>query len=311
MSNLIIGGFGQDGLILTKLLISLNEKVFVQNQIGIYEDGKLLILTSEISKPVFRDFLVSNNVERIFFFAAESYSFEKRIGVQYCSSGDFVMSPIEVLIRNLLQAIRNSSMAIKVFFASSSLIFAGAETYPQNEFTAYAPLESYARDKIKYENLFLQFCKEYPYLDLYIGVFYNHESTYRKPGFFTRKVIEAALNQSPVQIISPNTLIDMSYAEDFMWNSWNLLNFCPPGKYLFSSGVGISALEFAIEVFDHVGLEWQKFVELNPTISTSSKVPLIGASVKLKSSLGARYRQSSESLSHRLTQDWKLHHGKP
>ena len=311
MSILIVGSDGQDGKILSSL-IDNQELCLKQNKYGIFLDKKLILDLTHYSYQSLANLLKVFGITKIFFFAAVSRSTQEI----YSMNSDFETEKKYYALHNILEttirAIEFNRTKVKFFFASSSLIFAGTRELPQNENTKTFPLETYARDKVKATEYLIDFGRSKEFFELYIGIFYNHESVYRKKGFFTRKVIETAISillnpteDFKLSLLNVNSVIDISHAEDFMRNLLKLVEVGQPGSYIFSKGQGITTLDFVSEVFDYFHLDHNSYLE---TIENESKVrfitPLIGMNTKLKNELGNDFFESGTRLSQRLCKEW-------
>lgn len=80
---------------------------------------------------------------------------------------------------------------IKIFQASSCLIFGSPDISPQNEHTPFNPDTTYAETKLKVD-LYARELREKEKLNVSTGILYNHESPRRPLDFVTRKITTAA-----------------------------------------------------------------------------------------------------------------------
>lgn len=316
-NKLIIGSSGQDGILLANLFEIEDTKIFTINKIGMYYQGQLLTPYEMITSYNLSLIILEHEVEEIYFVAGDSKSSIQRL-MGSLDENIFNSGSDIFLIIKLLDAITLIKSTIKFFFTSSSLIFAGTSVFPQKEDHRTYALEKYAKNKLMISNLLREYeIKNQRKFKLYIGIMYNHESIYRKKDFFTRIVIEHALDcyknkkkYETMKVKYPQDIIDMSYAKDFMINAINLLSIGEPGDYIFSSGTGIKAIDFVKEVFNYLNLDYAKHIDADLVTCKERISPiLIGNNSKLKKALGDRYAFSSNKLSYRLTRDWLNHYG--
>jgi GDPmannose 4,6-dehydratase len=312
MSSLIIGSNGQDGQILIELIKKFSEPILTVNKDGLFQNNRILFNYENINKENLSRIIIEFDINQIYFFAAESKPSEER---EYIKGLDFRKSTeadVFCLLITVLESIIIVKKSIKFFYASSCLIFEGSQESPQNEKTNPNPKSNYAKNKLIHQNLIRDYEKQCLNLGLYIGIYYNHESIYRKANFFSRKVIEnAVLNyrnrnlNKKIQIHNPFAIIDMSHAEDIVKNTFDLMQSGRPGDYIFSSGKGISALDFAIEVFEYLNLDYSNYIILQEeTINRPQETALVGDNFKLKNELHNKFIDSGELISHRLTREW-------
>jgi GDP-D-mannose dehydratase len=317
MTNLIIGSQGQDGQILRNLLGQNNQIVLELNKIGIFLRSSNILKRENFSISSFAKIFMEYGIKNIFFFAADSKPMTTRVKDYESGKYDIGSNHVFQTLELVVMAINLSKIIVKFFFASSSLVFAGSSESPQYESTKVEPLEKYAEDKVYMHNYLENWDKENRNVKLFVGIFYNHESTYRKRGFFTREIIETALlnfenpkSNIPINLINPMSVIDMSHAKDFMHNTINLLELGRPGKYIFSSFTGITASQFALEVLEFLNLDPDKYLRWDTKkINSQRTLSLIGDNSKLIGELGTNFVSSPTKLSHRLTQEWMAKRG--
>ena len=78
---------------------------------------------------------------------------------------------------------------------------------------------------------------------------------------------------------------------------WLMLQQDKPDDYVIATGETHSVREFLDIAFGHVGLDWQKYVEIDPRYFRPTEVDLlIGDSTKARSRLGWEPRPSLTTL---------------
>jgi GDPmannose 4,6-dehydratase len=310
LTALIVGSTGQDGKLLQILFDKSSKSYLALDNTGIYKGNSIIESISNLTPKILHQLLSQYEIGEVFFLAGENDSYEIRNKVIRSPSKYFWTS--SEILRMTLEAIEKLDYKIKFLFANSSLIFAGTTDTPQNENTIPKPLEEYASRKLIMSNDLHLFQNKNDHFELYDVIFYNHESIYRKPYFFTRKVIEFAvrhansnLDMNKITIDRPEVIIDMSHARDFVVSAVNLMQSGNPGKYVFASGKGVLAKDFVYEVFDFLNLNVSNRVDFAEPNDELPLTPLIGDNTKIKSALGHLYLETQESLSVRLVKEWR------
>jgi GDPmannose 4,6-dehydratase len=65
---------------------------------------------------------------------------------------------------------------------------------------------------------------------------------------------------------------DWGFAGDYVEAMWLMLQQDKPDDYVVATGESHSVREFVAEVFSHLGLDWQKYVEIDPRYFRPSEV---------------------------------------
>src|SRR5690606_4523011 len=80
---------------------------------------------------------------------------------------------------------------------------------------------------------------------------------------------------------------DWGYAKDFVEAMWLMLQQDTPGDYVVATGETHTVREFAARAFAHVGLDWAKFVKIDPAYYRPTEVEhLHGDATRAKAELG-------------------------
>ena len=81
-----------------------------------------------------------------------------------------------------------------------------------------------------------------------------------------------------------------------------------PDDYVVSTGETHSVREFLEEVFGHLGLDWQKYVQIDPRYFRPAEVDFLrGDSSKARQVLGWTPKIDFKTLARMMTEaDWKL-----
>ena len=190
----------------------------------------------------------------------------------------------------LLEALRITGVPARFYQASSSEMF-GATPPPQNELTAFYPRSPYGAAKLYSYWMTRNYREAY---DLFAvnGILFNHESPRRGETFVTRKITRAvaaiaAGKQSEVYLGNLDAVRDWGFAKEYVEAMWLMLQADEPDDFVVATGTAYSVRDFVQYSFEHVGLDWQKYVKYDERYERPTEVDaLIGDSSKAESVLG-------------------------
>jgi GDPmannose 4,6-dehydratase len=134
------------------------------------------------------------------------------------------------------------------------------------------------------------------------GILFNHESPRRGESFVTRKVTLAAARireglQSELRLGNLDAQRDWGYAGDYVDAMWRMLQQDEPDDYVVATGQAHSIRELLDAAFEHVDLDWQDYVRIDPRFYRPSEVNvLLGDPAKAREKLGWTPRTSFEEL---------------
>ncbi len=176
----------------------------------------------------------------------------------------------------LLEAIRSSDKPAKFYQASSSEMYGKVVETPQTEKTPFYPRSPYGCAKA------YSFWQTVNYREAYglfacNGILFNHESPRRGETFVTRKITRAATRiklglQDKLYLGNLDAERDWGFAGDYVEAMWLMLQQDKPDDYVVATGESHSVREFVVEVFGHLDLNWQKYVEVDPRYFRPSEV---------------------------------------
>ena len=124
------------------------------------------------------------------------------------------------------------------------------------------------------------------------GILFNHESPRRGETFVTRKITRAVAHikaglQDKLYMGNLDAKRDWGYAKEYVEAMWRILQQPEPDDYVIATNETHSVREFLEAAFAHVGLDWQKHVEIDPRYFRPAEVELlIGDYAKAKQKLG-------------------------
>ncbi len=190
----------------------------------------------------------------------------------------------------ILEAIRRSGYPERFYQASSSEMFGSAKP-PQYELTPFEPRSPYAAAKVYSYWVTRNYREGY---DIFAanGILFNHESPRRGETFVTRKITRAvaailAGKQSKLYLGNLDSKRDWGYAPEYVEAMWMMLQQEKPDDYVIGTGEAHSPREFLDEAFGYVGLDWKKYVEIDPRYFRPTEVDyLLSDPSKARTKLG-------------------------
>lgn len=201
----------------------------------------------------------------------------------------------------LLEAVRNICPNSRFYQASSSEMFGDNPIHPQNEETRLMPASPYACAKVFSHNLVRNYRESYG-IHASSGILFNHESPRRGETFVTRKITIAAAKikmglQDKLYLGNLDAKRDWGFAKDYVEAMWLMLQQDVPDDYVIATGETYSVRQFLELVFDHAGLDVDKYVEIDERLFRPQEVPLLlGDASKAKENLGWLSKTSLKDL---------------
>ncbi len=202
---------------------------------------------------------------------------------------------------NVLEAVRLQAPEARFYQASSSEMYGLIQEPQQSESTPFYPRSPYAAAKlfghwmtVNYRESFGLFASS--------GILFNHESPLRGLEFVTRKVTDAVarikLGQAttlPMGNIDAKR--DWGHAKDYVRAMWLMLQQETPDDYVVATGRTTTVREMIKVAFDHVGLNPDDHVVIDPQFFRPAEVDvLLGDPSKAKAALGWEPTISMEEM---------------
>lgn len=206
----------------------------------------------------------------------------------------------------LLEAIRAMEKPAKFYQASSSEMYGKVAETPQTEKTPFYPRSPYGCAKL------YSFWQTVNYREAYElfacnGILFNHESPRRGETFVTRKITRAATRiklglQEKLYLGNLDAKRDWGFAGDYVEAMWLMLQHDKPDDYVVATGQTYSVREFLDEVFGHLDLDWEKYVEIDPRYYRPTEVDmLLGDASKAKKTLNWQPKVTFKDLARLMT----------
>ena len=296
----ITGITGQDGSYLAELLLEKGYKVhglvrrsssFNTGRIDhIYQDPhttnpKLFLHYGDLTDGVNLTNLIHQiKPDEVYNLGAQSHVQVSFTMPQYTAQVDAVGSVA------LLESIRASGINCRFYQASTSELY-GSTPPPQNEDSPFKPRSPYAAAKLMAYWSAVNYREAYG-LHATNGILFNHESPRRGETFVTRKITRAVANiatgsKEKLYLGNLDAVRDWGYAKEFVESMWLMLQQDKPGDYVVATGAGATVRDFAQVAFDHAGLNYKNYVELDKRYIRPTEVDgLIGDPSKAEKVLG-------------------------
>ena len=279
---LITGITGQDGSYLAELLLAKGYEVIgmvrrsstvnfgrieqIQDQIVLVQ-GDLLDQTSLI------DIMREYQPDEIYNLAAQS--FVPISWKQPVLTGEFTA----LGVTRMLEAMRSTVPGARFYQASSSEMFGKVHEVPQNERTPFYPRSPYGVAKVYGHWITVNYRESYG-LFACSGILFNHESPRRGLEFVTRKVCHGAAQiklglAHQLQLGNLEARRDWGFAGDYVEAMWRMLQQKAPDDYVVGTGETRSVRELCQVAFGYLGLDWEKYVTVDPKLIRPAEVDLL------------------------------------
>ena len=313
---LITGINGQDGSYLAELLLSKGYRVagivrrsstetqqrieHIREKIEIYQAD--LLDQSSLAKV-----LADVQPDEVYNLAA--MSFVPTSWQQPVLTAEFTA----VGVTRMLEALRQSCPKARFYQASSSEMYGKVLEVPQSENTPFYPRSPYGVAKVYGHYITVNYRESYN-LFACSGILFNHESPRRGLEFVTRKITDAVAKiklglQSELRLGNLDARRDWGFAGDYVRAMWLMLQQNSADDYVIGTGETHTVREFVEIAFNHVGLDWQKFVVVDPKFYRPAEVDLLlGNPTKAIKTLGWKPDVSFPQLVTMMVDaDLKLH----
>jgi GDPmannose 4,6-dehydratase len=200
----------------------------------------------------------------------------------------------------ILEAIRSSGVETRFYNAASSEMF-GSAAPPQSEATPFHPRSPYGVAKVFSHWMTVNY-REAHGMHASSGILFNHESPRRGETFVTRKITRAVARikagmQEKLYLGNLDAKRDWGYAPEYVEAMWLMLQQDAPDDYVIATGDTHTVKEFCELSFGRVGLDWEKYVEVDTRYYRPSEVDhLRGDATKAEKELGWKATTKFEDL---------------
>jgi len=208
-------------------------------------------------------------------------------------------------VTRILEAIRLVDRGIRFYQASTSEMFGKVREEPQNEHTPFWPRSPYGVAKVYGHWITVNYRESYN-LFACSGILFNHGSPRRGLEFVERKVAHGAARiklglAHELHLGNLESRRDWGFAGDYVQAMWLMLQQDQPDDYVVGTGQTHSIRELCTVAFSHLGLDWQKYVVVDPALIRPADVELLIADPsKARQQLGWQPTVSFEHLIHMM-----------
>jgi len=279
---LVTGITGQDGSYLAEFLLEHGYEVIGMvrrtsttnfDRIRDFQDRVTIVQGDLLDQVSMINLLQEHQPEEVYNLAAQS--FVPTSFTQPVLTGEFTA----LGVTRILDAIRIADRSIRFYQASSSEMFGKVQEVPQRETTPFYPRSPYGAAKVYGHWITVNYRESY---DLFAcsGILFNHESPRRGLEFVTRKITHAVARiklglQDELRLGNLEARRDWGYAPDYVRAMYLMLQQDGPDDYVVATGETHSVREFCQVAFDHVGLDWEKHVVVDPKFYRPAEVDLL------------------------------------
>ncbi len=267
---LICGVGGQDGALLSRLLLGKGYRVYGTSRdvegksftnlerLGIAERVHFTSMNPKDFRSVLLA-LESSGADEVYFLAGQSsvgHSFEEPVET---------IESVMLGTLNMLEACRMLKRSIRQFYAGSIECYGDNNGLVVNEDSAFGPLSPYAVAKASTIWLVKNYREAY---GMYAcsGILSNHESPLRPVRFVTQKIVQGAKlisegSATGLELGRLDISRDWGWAPQFVEAMWLMLQQDEPDDFLIATGQTHSLEEFVSTAFSLVGLDWREHVK--------------------------------------------------
>jgi len=300
----ITGVTGQDGSYLAELLLAKGYEVIgvvrrtshdSYERIGHLLDRVHIVAADLLDQHSLTTVIRDAKPDEVYNLAAQS--FVPTSWNQPVLTGEFTA----LGVTRLLEAIRLAHPEARFYQASSSEMFGKAVETPQRESTPFYPRSPYGVAKAYGHWITVNYRESYRMFAV-SGILFNHESPRRGLEFVTRKVSDAVarIKLGKAHELRLGTLDsgrDWGFAGDYVEAMWRMLQQREPKDYVVGTGTMHTVRDLCAAAFGHVGLDWKKYVKIDPRFVRPAEVDtLLADASRAKQELGWAPRVTFEQL---------------
>jgi GDPmannose 4,6-dehydratase len=155
-------------------------------------------------------------------------------------------------------------------------MFGKVRETPQTEKTPFYPRSPYGVAKVYGHWITVNYRESY---DLFAvsGILFNHESPRRGREFVSRKVTDGVARiklglRDKLRMGNLDAKRDWGYAPDYVRAMWKMLQHDAPEDFVVATGQTHAVRDLLEVAFRHVGLDWEKHVEVDASLIRPAEV---------------------------------------
>jgi GDPmannose 4,6-dehydratase len=258
---LIIGAGGQDGTLLTELLIKKKKKVnLVGNNLKIKKHKNIIKHNLNISNTVSVNRLLSKFTDlKIFFLASSNIPSVAEESSKLNHKN--LLTNVNSLV-NFLEYIATKNKKMKLFYASSSQIYNNTNTNSQDELTTSKFNTNYALSKFL-GKIICDYYREEKKIFCSTGIMYSHVSKFSKKNFLIKKILAKLRSKNNNIIINnANAKIDLTSATDVIEAMFKIINLRKSDNFIISSNKLVTVRGIIRKLEKILNLKKKKIISL-------------------------------------------------
>ncbi len=201
----------------------------------------------------------------------------------------------------MLEALRIAAPHAHFYQASSSEMYGLIQQSHQSETTPFYPRSPYAVAKLYGHWITVNYRESFG-VHASSGILFNHESPLRGVEFVTRKVTDGVARiklglANELRLGNIDAKRDWGHARDYVKAMWLMLQQDAADDYVVATGRTTSVRDMCEIAFQHVGLETEKYLIVDPKLFRPAEVDvLLGDPAKAKRVLGWEAETTLEEM---------------
>lgn len=312
---LITGVSGQDGWYLSRLLRNAGYEVTgtshragALSEIADEYDVDAVFLLDLTAGTAIGEIIATGQFDEVYNLAAVASSASRYEQPAYASMVN------GIAVAHFLESIRLSSPHTRFCQASSSEVFAGAETSPQDESTARVPLTPYGAAKNFGDSLVRIYRDQFGVFAC-SAVLFSHESPRRSTDHVVRKITRSVAelargHKDTIRLGNLDAVRDWGHAEDYVLAMHRILQHASADDYVVASGDAHTVRDVCAIAFEHVGIAMDNHLSVDPDLHREEPVARVGDPSKAQRELAWKpSRDLREIVGELLTYDLELVRG--
>lgn len=190
----------------------------------------------------------------------------------------------------MLRAVAAHAPGARFVQASSAEIFGDPNHVPQDEDTPIRPINPYGAAKAFAH--FTVTSMRTRGMHASNAIMYNHESPRRPVDYVSAKIARAVADirlgrAEKLTLGNVDAVRDWGFAGDYVEALTRIAAADEPGDYVVATGVGRTVRDFAEAAFAHVGLEYDRYVEIDASLYRPTDVTAeVGDATRIRERLG-------------------------
>lgn len=209
-------------------------------------------------------------------------------------------------VETILAAMRGMPHECRFVQAASGTIFEGSDSAPQHESTTRSPRTPYAMAKSESMDLIAE-ARDRDGIHASAAILYNHESPLRGSGFVTRRITEGAARiaaglQESLELGNIEVCRDWGWAPDYVRGMRLMMAASEPDDYILATGTTHWLAEFLELAFVAAGIEsWRDHVVTREDLRrTDDPTVLCGDSRRAHDRLGWSHTRSFAEIAREM-----------